>query len=278
MDILKSALVGLFQGLTEFLPVSSSGHIVLLNHYLGVEMKSNVILAAVLHAGTLLATIIVYRRRIMEMIRFLFLEAPGNIRHHGWKKGFWGNPDGRLISLIVTGTLPTVIIGFLFEDLLESLFLNVLAVSMALLVTGSLLYSTRLIPERIRSSKKAGSTIALIIGTVQGLAIIPGISRSGSTISVGMWSGMNRRKAGDFSFLLSIPAITGALILQLKDISDVPSVDIAPLLAGFFVSLGVGWFALTLLLKFIRQGRFHIFSWYCWCLGIVSLILYIAGI
>ncbi len=272
MDLWKSALLGLVQGLTEFLPVSSSGHLVLIKHYLNYDAEGNLPFMVVLHAGTLLATLIVYRRIVGDLLRYLFAGAPGRWRKEGFRTAAWTDERGRLISLIILGCIPTAIIGFFFKDTFEGLFGNVPATSGALVITGILLYSTRIIPQRQRGVRRNGVGAALLIGTVQGLAITPGISRSGSTISAGMWAGLNRRVAADYSFLLSMPAIFGAMLLTLKDVSSLPRGEISALAIGFVVSLGSGYIALRLLLRFIRHGKFHIFAWYCWAVAATAIL------
>ena len=271
MTVWKSLLLGLLQGLTEFLPVSSSGHLVLLDRLLQYDpQKAGVAFFVILHAGTLLATLCVYYKTIFDLLRYLFRQLPGALKNRGMRAALWDNKKGQLITFLFIGSIPTGIIGYTLEDQFEKLFSNVACVAIALFVTGALLYSTRKIPEKLRGSKKINAGKSLLIGTIQGLAITPGISRSGSTISLGMWLGLDRRVAADFSFLLSIPAIFGALLSRLGDISQSPGKDLIPLIMGFLASFMSGYIALLILLKFVRRGKFHVFAWYCWTIAIIA--------
>lgn len=274
MKILQSALLGLIQGLTEFIPISSSGHIVLLKHSLHFESEIPLIFEVSVHMGTMVAVILAYRRKLLDLLRYVFITAPKKIREKGLISGLWQDDHGRLILLIISGCIPTVIIGLLFKDLTKQLFGNIPSTCIALIVTGILLYSTRWIPQTIRGKREPGVMVSLVIGFVQGLAIIPGLSRSGSTISSGIWLGVNRNVAADFSFLLSIPAITGAFVLVCRDIPYFPFKEIPYLITGFLVAAISGYLSLRFLLKYIRKGRLHMFAWYCWGIGLVFLIGY----
>jgi undecaprenyl-diphosphatase len=274
MKILQSVLLGLLQGLTEFIPVSSSGHMVLLKHYLKFESDFPLLLEVSLHMGTLIAVILVYRRKLLDLLGYFILSAPRKCREKGLRSGLWEDDRGKTILLFILACIPTAIIGLLFKDLFERLFSNILWTSVALIVTGIVLFSTRWIPETVREKREPGVFIALIIGLVQGLAIMPGLSRSGSTISSGMWGGMNRSVAADFSFLLSIPAIIGAFVLVIKDISYIPFKEIPSIIAGFSVAVISGYLSLRFLLKYIRKGGLHRFAWYCWFIGLASLVGY----
>ena len=271
MDLWKSALLGLVQGLTEFLPVSSSGHLVLIEHFLHYNAEENLPLVVVLHAGTLLATLMVYGGTVKNLLRYLFAEMPRRWKQEGFRAALWTDEQGRLISLIIIGCIPTALIGFFFKDTFEELFGSIRTTSIALAITGILLYTTKGIPQRLRGTRRNGVWSAFIVGTVQGLAITPGISRSGSTISAGMWTGLDRRAAADYSFLLSMPAILGAIFLTLKDISAVPAGGVLGLLVGFVVSGASGYVALRVLLGFVRRGKLHVFAWYCWVVAAIGL-------
>lgn len=260
--------MGLVQGLTEFLPVSSSGHLVLLNHFLHFNTESAVSFAVMLHLGTLLSIIFVYHAKIRELAAYTIIACPRGIKREGFQKAIWEDDRGRMVLFLIIGSIPTALIGILFKDVFEKLFSNVLCVSLALLITGTMLYTTRIIKSRTR---KMGVKAALIVGCVQGLAITPGISRSGSTISAGVWAGLDRDAAADYSFLLSIPAVLGAVLLSLRDLSSLLERDYLILGSGFAFSFVSGYAALRMLLHFIRIGKFHLFAWYCWAVGILGL-------
>ena len=272
MSLWQSVILGFIQGVTEFLPVSSSGHLVLMKHYLDPGLTSDISFDVVVHGGTLMAILIVYRKKIWDLLRYLFTEAPGRLCKEGFIPTAWRDERGRLITLILVGSIPTAILGFSFQDLFENLFTNIVAVIIALAITGTLLYSTRLIPESHRGKKELNWGSALLVGVIQGLAITPGISRSGSTISTGMWTGVGRCKAADYSFLLSIPAILGAFLLKIKDMVAGSGHEFPSLAVGFVVSFVSGYVALRILLRFVRRGQLHLFAWYCWGVAAVSLL------
>ena len=268
MELWKSVLMGLVQGLTEFLPVSSSGHLVLLRHFLHFNTESTVSFVVMLHLGTLLSILFVYHAKIRELASYTIIACPRGIRREGFRRMVWEDDRGRMVLFLIIGSIPTALIGILFKDVFEKLFSNVLCVSLALIVTGTMLYTTKIVKSR---AGKMNVKTALIVGCVQGLAIAPGISRSGSTISAGVWAGLDRDAAADYSFLLSIPAVLGAVLLSLRDLSSLLERDYLFLGSCFAVSFASGYMALRMLLHFVRKGKFHIFAWYCWGLGILAL-------
>jgi len=267
MDTLSSIILGVVQGLTEFLPISSSGHLVLFQNLLGFH-EPELLLDTSLHIGTLLAVILFFRRDIAAMaadVRGVFLPGSGP----GPRPPLGDRLRESLLTWVVVGNIPTALIGVIFKDPLERLFGSTTVVGVMLLVTGTLLAATRLVPE---GSKRLGIFIALAIGVAQGLAIIPGISRSGATIACGALLGLDKVLAARFSFLLSIPAILGALLLQLVTKSaGGPGLSI--LIVGGITAAVVGLLALKILMRLIRGGRFALFAPYCWAVGIVVLLV-----
>lgn len=259
MDLISAILLGLIQGLTEFLPVSSSGHLVLSQHLLGYK-GSNLAFDLLVHLGTLVAVVVYFRRDIGQIFSSAFT-------------GYTGTDGRRWIAMIVIGTIPTVVIGYTFKDQFEVLFGQPRIVALMLWLTAILL----LFSDRIRLKEKSGDTItvwrALLVGTAQGLAIIPGISRSGSTISVAIFSGLNPEKAARFSFLLSIPAIFGASLLEFGEIAGVNSENILPFLAGTITAFLSGYLAIDILLKIVVKRRLWKFSIYLFIVGLVGLLL-----
>ncbi len=265
MTHLETILLGVVQGLTEFLPVSSSGHLVIFENLLGFK-EPEILLDASLHLGTLLAVCIYFRSDLKKMIQELWAwVAPGS------QNGALG-PHALLALMVVVGSIPTAFIGLIFKDPLEALFSSVTTVGVMLLVTGVIVGVTKFISRNHGKWDQVGIWMALAIGTVQGLAIIPGISRSGSTIVCALLLGLNRETAGRFSFLLSIPAIIGAVGLHLES-DAIARVGIAPLTVGFASSALVGFFALKLLMGMIKKGHFYYFAPYCWVVGILTIIL-----
>jgi len=271
---LQAVLLGLVQGLTEFLPVSSSGHLVLTQEWLGEDFlaaSNPVFFDLVLHLGTLVPIFWFYRRELRGIVTSpsaapSLSEAGGLV---GWLRG---NESRWLAAMVVVGSVPTAVIGLAFEDVFEELFSSVGPVCIALLVTAGLLFSSRFTGRFSAESdgQREGLlgltlVVALLIGTIQGVAIIPGISRSGSTIVLALFLGLDRSLAARFSFLLSVPAILGALLLKgLKDHEELLAggIDWFPLLCGFVASAVVGYLALVLLVRIVKQGGLHRFAWY----------------
>ena len=271
MESLQSVTLGIIQGLTEFLPVSSSGHLVLLQNLFGIR-EPELLFDISLHIGTLTAIFIVFYREILSILQTL-LRLPALIKSSGnLKSVFADNEEIRIFALIIIGSVPTAILGILFHKITDQIFGSVWIVGVMLLVTGTLLWFTRQISIEGRPLIKVGIKDALMIGLIQGMAIMPGISRSGATISMALFLGMNREVAGRYSFLLSIPAILGALILGLNSTiiqTDIPGKTI---LLGTVIAGIVGYIALKILLRMVKQGHLYYFAPYCWLLGAATLI------
>jgi undecaprenyl-diphosphatase len=259
------------QGLTEFLPVSSSGHLVLLQHFFGFN-EPELLFDVSLHCGTLLAILVVFYREIMSLIRTI-LKLPFLIKQSsGFKNIYMEDENVRMMVFILVGSIPTGILGLVFKSMVDQLFGTAVIASTMLLVTGTLLWCTRYVSLTGRNVKKMTFSDALIVGTVQGLAILPGISRSGSTISVALFKGLDREVAGRYSFLLSIPAIVGALVLSLESSIANTSLTTSVILLGTFVAGLTGYISLLFLLKIVKNGKLYWFSPYCWAAGSLSLI------
>jgi undecaprenyl-diphosphatase len=268
LNLLESIILGVVQGLTEFLPISSSGHLVLGEFLLKVKFD-DISFEVFLHFGTFLSVVIVFRRTIKSMLEAVWLKAKSiftgekvSNKEEGW----------RLFWLILLGSIPAGIIGLLFEDYVELCFSSVTLVSLMLLITGTVLFFTQFF---LAARKEVTFSDAFVVGLAQALAILPGISRSGLTISAGIFKGIERSKAAEFSFLLSLPAIFGASLLKLKDVlSRVDlSQDISIYLAGAFTAFVVGYVAIKLLLRVIQKGRFQYFAYYCFAVGLLFLLV-----
>jgi undecaprenyl-diphosphatase len=255
----SAALLGVVQGLTEFLPVSSSGHLVIFQKMFPVS-GDNLAFDLVLHVGTLLPVLWVYRAEILSIFKD-FLPQEKSIKE---REGL------RLAGWIVLGSVPTAAIGLLFEDWFETIFSTPQMVSIAFAVTGSVLFSIRYISQGERGISEMVWWHALLIGTVQGLAITPGISRSGSTIAAALFLGLNRPLAAKYSFLLSIPAIMGGFILKLDEIQS--SVAVGTVMIGFCTAIVSGYLALRWLLKLVNGGNFSQFCWYLWFIALCGLL------
>jgi undecaprenyl-diphosphatase len=255
---LQAVLLGVVQGLTEFLPISSSGHLVIGQRLLGLE-EPHLLFDVAVHVGTLVAVLIVFLDDLRSM---LWSIVPGAD----------GDPAARrLVWLVIVGSVPAGLAGLLLEDFFESLFASMMTVGVALLVTGGVLFATVRFPAGQRSVSEVGWRSALLVGVAQAMAIIPGISRSGATICAGLGVGMQRELAARFSFILSIPAILGALVLQLRDLPPLSPGETAPLLLGGVVAAATGYVALRLLISLVKRGRLHWFAYYCWCLGALTV-------
>jgi undecaprenyl-diphosphatase len=270
MTTAETILLGIIQGLTEFLPVSSSGHLVLFQNLLGFK-EPELLLDAALHAGTLLAVCLYFRSDILLMVKEVWaylMQAPKARQAAGSTEP---RPHLHLAMAVFIGSIPTAFIGLLFKVPLERLFGSVPLVGTMLIVTGLILASTRFLSPR-GARDRVGLFVALAVGTAQGLAIIPGISRSGATIVCGLALGLQRDLAGRFSFLLSIPAIMGALWIQLNA-EAFGRVGLAPLFFGFLSAALVGLLALKLLMGMVKKGHLYYFAPYCWAVGIAVIAI-----
>ena len=270
-SIFKAILLGALQGLTEFLPVSSSGHLVLLHHLLDYG-QSTIFFDVMLHAGTLGAILVVYRKSIYSLAKLSILDT---IK-------LQLSDAQRTVGLLVLATIPIAIIGLLFHRRVEQFFANPKAVAIMLVVTATLLQLPRFrefsqppTSQNQNSHQSMDRRLriwqALLIGLVQGFAVIPGISRSGATISVALLLGIQPAVAAEFSFLLSIPAILGAVVLKLGDIATVNHLTAVGV--GMITAFIVGVVALQLLLTLINRGRFSIFSYYCLLIAALAFLL-----
>lgn len=273
MTYLMSAIMGVIQGVAEFLPVSSSGHLALFQAFFGMEdvESSHMFFAVLLHFGTLISVCIVYRQDIVDMVRELFLGIGSLFSKK--EKGGTPPPARRLVMLLVIATLPLFIMVF-FKDYIAVLFQSSIMVSIALLATGFLLFFSDRLPKGHKSAKNATVKDAVVVGVAQAIAVIPGLSRSGTTISVGMYQGFDRNFAVRFSFLLSLPAVLGANILELKDAIEVGfDFSLLPVyLVGVLIATVVGYFSIRLVKSMADKGKFGKFAYYCWAVGAISLI------
>ena len=286
ITITTAIILGIIQGLTEWLPISSSGHLVMAQTYLGLE-DLPIIFDILLHVGTLIVILIFFRMDILKMIKALYRTLRDIKAGQSVKQLIYDDPDRKLIWLIIIGSIPTAIIGFVFSDLFESFFSSLKAVSIALIITGIILWCTRYIKPRTKSlgdqpdkNKNINSMTektALLIGISQGFAIIPGISRSGSTISTGLYLDLNKTLAMKYSFLLAVPAIVGATIFKCRDLFNTDLTTQIPLYLiaiGMLVAMIVGYITLKILYMILDVGKFHYFAVYCWALGITLLLFH----
>ncbi len=272
LSYLMSAFLGFVQGVTEFLPVSSSGHLALLQTFLGVQGPETMglLFDVLLHLGTFVSVCIVYRRDIAEMIAEFFrgIAALSSRRRYGGRP-----PEARrLVFLIIVATLPLLVI-VKFKDSVESLGSNTFFIGCALIVTGLLLFFSDRAARGRKTPRNATVGDAVFVGCAQALAVVPGLSRSGTTIAAGLTRGFDRPFAVRFSFLLSLPAILGANILTVKEAVDAGiDVSLLPVYAvGMVVAMLAGLLAIRLVRLLMQKGKFGSFAYYCWFVGIVSI-------
>ncbi|MFC1840602.1 undecaprenyl-diphosphate phosphatase [Thermodesulfobacteriota bacterium] len=271
MDTLSSLFLGVVQGITEFLPISSSGHLVVTQNLLGFS-EPEILFDTALHLGTLLAVFVFFRSDLKKMILETWNLFTGYFKKNEPLSSIKEKPHAILAAWVIIGTLPTVLIGLIFKDSLEALFGKVHWVGGMLILTGLIIGITRILSPGYTKRKNVGLLTALAVGTAQGLAIIPGISRSGSTIVCGMLCGMERELAARFSFLLSIPAIAGAMVLQLVS-HDLETIAFIPILTGFLSAAITGFIALKILMKMVKKGNLAWFAPYCWAVGLYVVFL-----
>ena len=274
ISYLQAIIMGLVQGLAEFLPVSSSGHLVLSKFIMGAEIGTSAIFEILLHVGTLGAVFIFYWTDVLNLIKEGLLLIKDCVLYALKRKKLEMYLERKMVVFILIASIPTAVLGLLMEAFLEDLFLSsVIAVGFALLVTGTMLMMIKRMPQGHKSLKEMKGRDAVAIGIVQGIATIPGISRSGSTVTAGIFCGLDKEFAFRFSFLMSIPAILGAAVLKLMD-ADVA--DLAanggPYLLGMLVSAVVGYVSIRWLKGLIQKDQFHFFGYYCLAVGLISIV------
>jgi undecaprenyl-diphosphatase len=254
MTINQAVISGIVQGITEFFPISSSGHLVLLHNLLGVK-EAALAFDVFLHFGTLLSIILFFRKDIINML----------VR------------DRTMLKFIIIGSIPTVIIGLIFKDMAESLFTNPRFVGISLIITGVFLFLASFFAMRwkmLRKEKQLGAVNSIIVGIAQGIAVVPGISRSGSTIGMALILGLSEENALKFSFLLALPAVLGANVLKAREIcGNLVSIEAVPFLVGGIVAAITGLIAIKAMFEILRKNLFFLFGIYCMLIGSAVVIL-----
>lgn len=270
MDLLQAILLGILQGITEFLPVSSSGHLVLAQAFFGRDVETGITFEIVVHFGSFCSIVLYYRKLISEIIRDVFK----SITPQGLKSGMYRTNSNVKFSLfILLSMIPAMIVGFTMQDTIEALFLNPFFVSCMLLVTGTILFSTKFVKN---PEGEVNTLRSLLMGIAQAFAIIPGISRSGSTISIGLFAGIKREEVANFSFLMVLPVLAGAMLLAIMDLMEtgIEAAAIIVLIAGFLASFLSGYLALSYLVALLKREKFFYFSYYCWAVGIIGVFYF----
>ncbi|MGB4253901.1 MAG: undecaprenyl-diphosphate phosphatase [Minisyncoccales bacterium] len=248
MDIFQAVILGIVQGLTEFLPISSSGHLVIFQKLFGFT-QAPIAIDTLVHFGTLVSLIFFFWSDIKKVLK-----------------------DKKLILLLIIGTIPVVIVGFLLQEKIEAIFNSLLLVGISFLITATILFFTRFVKNSQKNIKEIGAKDAIIVGLFQALSILPGVSRSGSTISGSLFCSIKKEDAFNFSFYLGMIAILGATILQIPEILNFNADEAIGGFVGFFFAAVVGFFALKGLKKVVINGKLYYFGIYCAIIGIICII------
>ncbi|XVG95091.1 undecaprenyl-diphosphatase UppP [Eubacteriales bacterium KG127] len=271
MGYLEAILLGLIQGLSEFLPVSSSGHLALLEKIFGIHEDSVIFFAVLLHIGTLVSIFIVYHEDIVKLIVEFFLMLKDILTGKGLRID--ERPVRKLGIMIIVASIPTAIMGLLLEDYINKIFSSLAVIGVCWIITGFLL----LLSERTNNKNEIQGMKyrnAFFVGICQGFAIMPGISRSGSTIVGSLITGLKREFAVEFAFLISIPAILGSAILEFPKAlkAGIDPSSVGPMVVGFLVAAISGYFAITTMIRIVSKQKMRYFSYYVWIMGVGTLI------
>lgn len=269
MSYFEAIILGLVQGLAEFLPISSSGHLALLQQWFGIQEDKVLLFAVLLHVGTLISVFIVYWRDIAELIVELFLTIKDLCTGKGLR--IQERPVRKLGIMIIVATIPTGIIGILFNDLFDSLYNSIIPIGIGLIITGFLLVMAERMGASNRGIEQMNFRNALFIGTVQGIAICPGISRSGSTLFGSLICNLDRKFAVKFVFLISIPSILGSAVMEAPAAleSGFDMAQLGPVLVGMIVAAVSGLIAIKTMIKIVSDKKLNYFSYYVWALGLI---------
>ena len=272
MSYFQAILLGLIQGLTEFLPVSSSGHLALLQHFFGVKADEVLLFTVMLHVGTLVSVFIMYHKDIWELIKELGLTIKALCTGKGLRLA--ERPVRKLGVMMIVATIPTAIIGFAFNDFFESLYSRILFIGIGFLITGTEMYIAEKIGSNTREIAKMTFGNAILVGVMQGIAIYPGISRSGSTLVGGLAGGLKREFAIRFAFLISIPSILGSALLEGKNALEagIDTSVLGPIAVGMVIAAVSGVLAIKAMIKVVSDKKLKYFSYYVWALGAAVII------
>jgi len=263
MDPLQTLILAIIQGVTEWLPISSSGHLAIAQKILGIHEEPALLFFDIaVHIGTIFVVLITFRKDVIDVLKAFF-------------KLDFRSEEGKLALFIIVGSIPTALIGFLllYSNIIETLFSNILIIGIAFLVTAIFLYASK----HVKDGKQLNYLDSLLIGVAQGIATIPGISRSGFTISTELLRKVQREKAFKYSFLLSIPAVLGAMAATImKDHATLTNGNFDPSLTllGAIISFIVGYMSLQLLQKIFMKQKFHLFAYYCLIIGLATILLH----
>ena len=283
MELLKAVILGLIQGVAEFLPISSSGHLAIFKHVLGFETDTGLLFDVLLHLGTLAAVFVAFRKDIFELVKEGF-SIIGQFFKSSYlrlfKREAWQpvvtTPYRRFVMLVIVSTIPTGIMGILLSDAINAASATLIVPGIFLLINGvQLLISDRL-PDGTKTEADVSYTRAAVVGTAQGVATFPGISRSGTTITACLACGFSREFAVKYSFIMSIPAILGALVLELLDASSlaITGTEMLNYLVGTIVAGIVGYVCIKTMLVVVRGKKFKYFAYYCFAMGAFAVLFH----
>ncbi|HKM28489.1 MAG TPA: undecaprenyl-diphosphate phosphatase [Anaerovoracaceae bacterium] len=264
--------MGLIQGLAEFLPISSSGHLALAQYFFGIDESKVLLFAVLLHLGTLISVFVVYWKDICELCVELVVTIKDLFTGKGLR--LEERPIRKLGIMIIVATIPTAIIGLLFNDYFEALYLSLIGIGVGLLITGFLLIFAERMGAANKGIEKMNFRNAIFVGVLQGIAICPGISRSGSTMVGGLITGLNRAFAVKFAFLISIPSILGSVILEAPDAikAGVDMAQMGPIIVGVVVAAISGFVAIKTMIRVVSNKKLSYFSYYVWALGLFAIV------
>lgn len=272
MTYFEAILLGLVQGLAEFLPISSSGHLALLQQWFGVEENNVLLFAVLLHVGTLISVFIVYWKDIWELVVELCLTFKDIFTGKGLR--LEERPVRKLGVMIIVATIPTGIIGILFNDFFDSMYTSVVPIGIGLIITGCLLVAAEKMGDSNKGIKEMKYSNALIVGVVQGIAICPGISRSGSTLFGSLICNLDRKFAVKYVFLISIPSILGSAVMEAPAAFEagIDMTLLGPILVGMVVAAVSGLVAIKTMIKVVSNKKLSYFSYYVWVLGLIVVL------
>ena len=272
MTYIEAVILGLVQGLAEFLPISSSGHLALLQQFFGIKEDNVLLFAVLLHVGTLISVFIIYWKDIWELIVELFITIKDIFTGKGLRLD--ERPVRKLGVMIIVATIPTGLIGILFNDFFDGLYNSIVPIGAGLLVTGCLLVIAERMGTSNRGIKEMNFRNAIFVGVVQGIAICPGISRSGSTLFGSLLCNLDRTFAVKFVFLISIPSILGSAVMEAPDAiaAGMNMSDLGPIVVGMIVAAVSGLIAIKTMIKVVSNKKLNYFSYYVWLLGIFVII------
>lgn len=271
MSFIQSILLGILQGLTEFIPVSSSGHLVLVQHFFGMGENNDILFELFMHLGTLLAVIVFFRNSLWELTKSLF-SWKNTVNREIHRK------NRNLILYLIIATVSTGVVYTLFGDVFKSVYNLPQVVAVLILFTGCIVFASDYFKELGIPASNMGLMRSIAVGLAQGFAILPGISRSGATIAASLATGTKRKDAANFSFLLSIPAILAANISEAKEFLALDKSMLFSYLVGMISAFVVGYLVIAFLIRLIEMNHLKYFAFYCWLVGFVTLVLLAFGL